>query len=549
MPSPLPEKPAVRKRRRQRTHWLITGAVLTVLAIVAGAVLLTPGPSRPLGAPAEETREPDPAPAVPETNAARDTAVQPDGPELVEDDGRTLWVSPTRGAPIALDYLPPGVQLLLHVRPAELLATDDGPRSLEALGPSGAALVEELERVAGVELAGIESLLAAVRGAPGRRLDVTLVVTPATPLGTDGDAPEPPRAARLAREAQHNGASYWDAGAWCYFAPPRDEGKRFVVAGRETLHEVLEARGAPPPLRRELETLAAMSDRQRHLSLLVAPSFLFTEGEGLWAGVAAALRDPLFEQLPDEARAALLSAHWGESFYLEARMASAAELTPVRTAVLLDDRIAQWSSRLQLALLDLGPAAHGRRVVAQAPAMMSLLAEYTRYGVEDRVAVLNCYLPPTAGHNLLMAAELTLAQLSGGGGSAPTAPGEAMTIADKLDQPASVAFPRDTLEMAVRYLSDEIGAPIVILGGDLQLEGITKNQSFAMDAKNEPARQILLEIVRKANPDKTATGPADARQKLVYVVKPDESGRETVYVTTRAAAARRGDTLPKVFGE
>ena len=103
--------------------------------------------------------------------------------------------------------------------------------------------------------------------------------------------------------------------------------------------------------------------------------------------------------------------------------------------------------------------------------------------------------------------------------------------------------------MAVKYLSDEIGVPIVILGGDLQLEGITKNQSFGLDASNTPAEQVLLQILTRANPDKTATGPADPKQKLVYVIRPGDDGRDTICVTTRSAAAKRGEALPPVFRE
>jgi hypothetical protein len=53
-----------------------------------------------------------------------------------------------------------------------------------------------------------------------------------------------------------------------------------------------------------------------------------------------------------------------------------------------------------------------------------------------------------------------------------------------------------------------------------------------------------VELLRRANPDKEATGPADPRQKLVYVI---QEGR--IVVTTRSAAVRDGLELPKVFGE
>ena len=84
-------------------------------------------------------------------------------------------------------------------------------------------------------------------------------------------------------------------------------------------------------------------------------------------------------------------------------------------------------------------------------------------------------------------------------------------------------------------LSTEIGVEIVILGSDLQLEGITKNQSFGLDERDQPAVEILTKILKLANSD----------GKLVYVIKPRQAGGEPIiFVTTRAAAKKRGDPLP-----
>ncbi len=548
MPANPSAKLPARKKNRQRNQLLITAGVMAALALALGIAFLSSGPVPPPPAAAPTA----PAP-LPTAEKQIEPVVQPPAsPQLVDDDGRTLWASPTAGEPIRLEYLPPGCDLVLHLRPAAWLANPSSRASLAALGPQGASLVGELESATGYSLEEVDELLVGVRGSSGKPLEVALVASPQTPLTTTGERIDPPAPFRTAREAQYEGSAYRVGAPWCFFAPPVEQGKRFVVATRPVMQEVLEAGGAAPPLRRELEAVAAASDRDRHITLLLAPSFLFTDGRALFSGVTEALRDPVFEFQPDAIRAASLSAHWGESFYLEMKVASSAEVTPTRMAALLDSRISKWPSELQLAVLDLNPAPHGRRVVAQLPAMTRLLAEYTRFGAENGLAVLNCYLPLPAGENLLAASELMLAQLSAGaGGVAPTTvttASRAATIAEKLRQKASVSFARDTLEMAVAYLSEEIEAPILILGGDLQLEGITKNQSFGLDATDQPAGRVLLEILQKANPDKTATGPADPRQKLVYVVKPGDDGQQAIYVTTRAAAAKRGDKLPEVFG-
>jgi hypothetical protein len=171
--------------------------------------------------------------------------------------------------------------------------------------------------------------------------------------------------------------------------------------------------------------------------------------------------------------------------------------------------------------------------------MVKIVGEFSRSGVEGRQAVLRCYLPAIAAQNLLMGTELALAENtaknSSGDAGAAVAINEAQSIGQKLKRVTSLTFARDTLEKAIQLLADDIGVKAEIVGPDLQLEGITKNQSFGLDEKDKPADEILRDIMLKANPD----------GKLVYVIKPKEAGAdETLLITTRTAAAKRGDKLP-----
>ena len=64
----------------------------------------------------------------------RNPASSPLTPTSIEtsprgENGKELWASPTNGAPISLAYLPPGVQALLVVRPAELLQHSGGRKT------------------------------------------------------------------------------------------------------------------------------------------------------------------------------------------------------------------------------------------------------------------------------------------------------------------------------------------------------------------------------------------------------------------------------------
>jgi hypothetical protein len=222
-------------------------------------------------------------------------------------------------------------------------------------------------------------------------------------------------------------------------------------------------------------------------------------------------------------------------------------------ATAIGERLSELPGRFRRLAPELARHEYTADLLADFPEYVRLLSTYTRSGTEHDQAVLRSYLPGGAGQYLIIGSELMLSMLGGdGGGSeaqvASTATKEPVTIAEKLEKIASLSFPRDTLEVSIQLLSKEMGSEIVILGGDLQLDGITKNQSFGIDEREKPCKKILEQILRLANPDKTATGTQDVKQKLVYVVKPAEGGGpETVFVTTRAQAEKRGDKLPPEF--
>jgi hypothetical protein len=187
-------------------------------------------------------------------------------------------------------------------------------------------------------------------------------------------------------------------------------------------------------------------------------------------------------------------------------------------------------------------------VLARFPGMLRQLAATTRRGDADKQAVLRAYLPAVAGHNLLMGAELLLTQQGSAAALASEAVADApSTIAERLAASTTLSFPKDTLQRALELLAEDLGVPIVVEGNELRAEGITQNQTLSIDKRDRPAAEILVEILRRANPDKQAEDPADPRQKLVYVVEAGDAAGGRIIVTTRVGAQRRGLPLPPVF--
>ena len=169
--------------------------------------------------------------------------------------------------------------------------------------------------------------------------------------------------------------------------------------------------------------------------------------------------------------------------------------------------------------------------------MIRVVAASARCGAEGKGVVLNAYLPRHAGHNLVLASELALEQAPGSelvaGVSRKPAAAASAVPAGGLEKKISLVFAKDTLEKSIQMLSDEIGIPMEILGGDLQLEGITKNQSFGLDERDKPAESVLRTILAKS----------DSGGRLVYIIR-KRDGVESIEISTKAAAAKRGDPLP-----
>lgn len=454
----------------------------------------------------------------------------PAGPtsETVDDDGKSLWTAPTSGPPIDVQYLPPGTQVLLALRPAEMLHGSEGEKVLAALGPGGAWAKGELEKITGVQLGDMEQVLVAFssleKGPPQAGIVVRLAQ---------------PRPKQQMLEALNNpaaatdGKDYCVGSSWAYYWPPAGQDKVLVVCGAKEMPELVDMDGAPP-MRKEMEKLLKQTDAKRQFTLLVAPKYLQDDGKSLLDGELARLRDPLATFLGENVQAAALSLNWGQDFFAELRLYST-DVGPEDLARSVRDQVAKAAQQVEDYVNAINPSPYSKAVLNRFPQMLRVVDEYTRVGEEENQAILRCYLPLPAGHNLVMGTELALFERGGGAGGGAKVAAKPSGPAEALKQKITLSFGRDTLEKTMEMISREIDTEIVIIGGDLQLEGITKNQSFGLDEKDKPAGEILRTVMMKANPD----------GKLVYVFKPKNPGeKDIIFVTTRAAVEKRGDKLP-----
>jgi hypothetical protein len=181
-------------------------------------------------------------------------------------------------------------------------------------------------------------------------------------------------------------------------------------------------------------------------------------------------------------------------------------------------------------------------------------------GAEQGFVVSNAWVPAASIHNILATSDLALA-FSGGMEVMPTVSGDGPIALEQvllLPRRLEVTTNPD-LNILLQNLQTEINADypnlaspfeIRINGNDLVVEGITQNQRPGdFQLENVTLAAILTEIVFRANPDKAATGPADERCKLVWVVTddPENPGRRIIQITTRQGAANREWELPTEF--
>ncbi len=559
----------VRNRKDWRSYWIIGGASIGFLAtVVLLAMTLSVNNS---DEPIQSTDLANSRPGdnrltqkrqgqrpVPKTKSAprqSPTTKSINQLETIPDDGHTLWVAAVSGGPIKLDFVPPDAQLYLVAKPFELMATPEGRRVIEALGPDFENLRESWEQSYGMSLD-----------------DVTQMV-----IAFHANDEKPPRVSTVLR--LHQGTTDQLSSSWgepvkvkngqlfnvdgqIIFVPDNDN-QLLVVGHQGDIQAVVEAGGRPPLVGRAIKDLLAFSNDQWHIAVLLSPEFLDSDGDRLFTGPRKKLLSPIEEFLGDGIRGLLAGVHVGERVYVELRVKCHLDLAIQDRANLFRQRIDNLYEQIRNYFLSIPIAGYWEKLWYEYPRMIEKLSQYTRVGQEEHQVVLNCYLPGYAAHNLVLGGELAIASSAGSSVPEPTtkSPNTFHTIHDvlkhvRLDQ----RFPQKSLEFAVRDLVQEIHNlhpdlpfkfAIQLVGRELEAEGITRNQQIRnFQVRQKSLQDILTQLVMQANPITTVKSPKEKDQKLVWVVAPHPDPSDNtniILITTRQAALKNRYKLPKPF--
>jgi hypothetical protein len=196
--------------------------------------------------------------------------------------------------------------------------------------------------------------------------------------------------------------------------------------------------------------------------------------------------------------------------------------------------------------------------------MMRTLNRFGRFGLEDGQVVTNVYLPSDALSNIAIASWMALQNPVADAGTAvasptkPTNKPPSKSIDEILESKITIGFEQESLEAALQLVAGEVtdsvlaGAAITmnINGTAFQKEGITRNQSIrSFKHDGDTLRNILMDLVRRANPVTTVKSPTEQNQKVVWLIldDPERPGQKKIELTTRTWATGNNASLPKEF--
>ena len=504
---------------------------------------------------------------------------------LIQDDGSTIWETPTLGAPIDLDYLPPAPKIILHANARQFFSKNEGRLVLQAMGQPFADLAASFERAIGLPLANVDRLLVSYHQTEQSQYQWFAVVSCSQSRdqlkASWGELTVAKSLDGKPIYEGDTGLSYFfvdDVATANIEAEPDSEAKtnaqaessdqvnsssqpiKFLVGPVEFVRSVVDL-GFGYPVSGAIKALRESSDSERDLNLIFLRPSLFNDRGQNWMGEnLSAFNRQLSEIIPDEVRGGMLSFHADAGDYFEVvldrRVDITAEDLETRIQTGVDDRL----QRLITLTQRIPSNKYWQALQDRYAGMLSSLKETFRWSSQDKQLVGNVWLPPMAAHNLIAASELvatfqrTAIDPSAGQQDVPQTLAELLQVKRDLD----IANPPD-LNVLMADLEQEIngdysGLPfkwrIALLGADLEKDGITKNQRPGRLQLNQKSfAEILTSIVVSANPNKDITGPSDPNCKLIWVVAPDPENpdRQAVLITTRAAAKLKSYQLPDPF--
>ncbi len=484
---------------------------------------------------------------------------------IVESGKDLLWAPPAAPEPIALDMLPPGGQMFLTLHPKRLLGEQTSKSLLAILNEDVSKYLEQIGKRSGVPLEAIESVTIAFfaeNEIPMTCLRVQLAMPQSLAVMKNAwGSPADEKVDGLTLLSSANGDSYFVAQQPLSDAQSVSE---FSVGPTKLMHGAVELQGAAGPLVSQVEKLWGVSDANADVSLLVATPFLFSEGKAILAQAPPRLSRSLRDVLQVDTHAALMQTRFEPQWYVEMQLAGTSEREAPRLNELMHQRISGAAGALEEWFVSEQPHPYWRSLAIRYPQMLRVLAEQSRFGIENGAAVANAYLPSEAATNILLSTWIAAQEGATLASDAPMevsaeSTGKPLTIDEYLARPIKLSFDQEPIESALRLVGEEANANLpggspqlrfALDGGAFERAGITRNQQLRdFQHINLPMRDALTAIAKRGNPVTTVKDTREEDQRLIWVVRDDLElpGKQMISLTTRAEANANNIPLPIEF--
>ena len=557
-------------KRRQKVIGLVIAGVLVIGGIAGGIGFLLSGGSSGTGNIAQSDDEPDVEGNNETDNTPPVAQYDPDAvtPQvLIEDDGQSLWESPTQGTALDFKQVPNSPRLLITIRPSDLLKAPEGALLFNALGPAFSDATNEWQALTGIDLERIQSLTIslhdAAAGQAGYRACYRVELTDAEPESTLITSWKNQSGAGDVQDGvlETDSQSYWLAEKT---DDPSSSVSVFVVGPADLVSQAQQNTDKLPTMQPDLRRIMQTVDTDRHLNLIFLSTNLSNPSSQAWMqGAWQPLWQPLQPVLMGGIQAGCLSVHVDEDLFVEFVAKGQISQSPAQLAGYLEGALPTWQSQIERGVASLPSNPYWEQVRLRYVTWVREGFLLSRVGVESNLAKINAWLPGPAAHNLVAGTELALSTIAGPVTESKVVDNEGplpQNMAELLQQNVDFSVSSNDMinvmgdlqiSISDRFKSLPFDFEIRLMGGDLREEGITQNQRISnFEMNDQPLADVLTGLVVAANPDKASESPADERQKLLWVAvpDPDDKTRTVILITTRKAALRNSHPLPEVFG-
>ena len=558
-------KGSKKRKKRGSNKWMVpvfggAGFLVLLLALLQFSGALTASNGKK-----QQTEVP---PYVPPEGTGKATLVEKDPREeyyVFAEGTSDLWVPPYTPNPLPLDLLPPGAGCFVALKPQSLLSSQSSSNVLATFPEQIQNWKSQIEGAIQVPLRDVAQLVIGLyppesEGAfPLIAYRVELVEGQTlTELRTLWQNPS------LAKFAGHD--LYTNDDKAFFIAQTESEDiKTFSVGPISLMQEVAEMNGASGPLFSDVEKLWSTSSKDSQLTVLAAAPFLFAEGREVVSRMPSRLQNILRRNIGSQTKAARFQMDFTKSWYTEFQIIGSSAQAAGGQNEAVKGQVASASNAVESWFVSQSPHPYWRAIAFRFPQMLRTVQEYSRFGVEEGVAIANCYLPAETAPSLLVAVWTSLQDAATvAGGLADTNTGDTappLSIDEYLNRPVKISFASEPIEVALQLIGEEAndglppGTPKLRfeLDGDaFESDGITRNQGITdFDSSQKPVRFALTEISKRGNPVPGVTDTTIDDQKLIWVVKddPQSPGNKMISLTTRTAANKAGISLPTEFAK